>query len=356
MSLGLAIADGVTARNAESIAKLLDIHSRVGRVMSATGRKQITVHGPATIVLDSTGGPKIYEISGDVALGEADLDTGSFVAGTDYYVYLCDNGGGGEFVISANASFPSGYTASTSRKIGGFHTLCADVGTISGHSLSTWLATEILPASVWDLQFRPDTEYPEAMVWHPGTRLWWDIYLASWNGSRLVSAYGATIADGASTKKFHWYKFAEEFGKIGKRMPFQIEFIPAAKGSPEGVNISGSADPGTTGGHSATSGSRIVSHIGCEDMTGVLWQWGSDGGATNDVGSAWADAFDSDGASDASEAVGQHYEAPNRPRFGGSWSDGANCGSRGSSWNNSPLVLSSSFGARGVAVPFRRRA
>ena len=51
----------------------------------------------------------------DVEIGESDLDTGSFEVGRDYYVYLCDNGGHGIFKISANSTYPLGYSPDSSR-------------------------------------------------------------------------------------------------------------------------------------------------------------------------------------------------------------------------------------------------
>ncbi len=64
----------------------------------------VTVTSLVTLTLNSTG------VSG--------LDTGTKTAGTDYYVYALDSG---SFIISANVSYPFGYNASNSRKIGGFH-------------------------------------------------------------------------------------------------------------------------------------------------------------------------------------------------------------------------------------------
>jgi len=77
-------------------------------------------------------------------------------AGKDFYLYACEPSSGTEpdLVVSANASSPSGYTTSTSVKIGGFHCLCVAVGTISGHALSGWTAGDILPQSIWDLDHR----------------------------------------------------------------------------------------------------------------------------------------------------------------------------------------------------------
>lgn len=77
-------------------------------------------------------------------------------AGKDFYIYACKPSSGSmpKFVLSHNSTIPTGYTATDSRKIGGFHCLCADVGTISGHTLSGYVAGDILPASVWDLNHR----------------------------------------------------------------------------------------------------------------------------------------------------------------------------------------------------------
>jgi len=278
-------------------------------------------------------------------------------AGKDFYLYYCQPASGSEpdLVLSANSTMPSAIpsgatpTGDNTRKIAGFHCLCADVGTISGHPLSGYVAGDVLPRSVWDQFHRPESE-PEGMVYSDAGK-WVDIYLASVSGGELASVNGATTADGASAETFHWYKFDQWFRRIKKRLPFQGEFVDFSIGSNQGTNISGSSDPVTTGGHTDTAGRRMVSNIGCEDCAGALWQWGIEGGATNDVGSAWSNAFDGND----SDVAGQHYEAPNRPRFGGSWSRGSRCGSRSSLWNYSPLSLLSDNSARGVAEPAKNR-
>lgn len=278
-------------------------------------------------------------------------------AGMDFYLYYCQPASGivPDLILSANStipsSMPSGATpdADNTRKVAGFHCLCADVGTISGHDLSGYVTGDILPRSVWD-QFHRSSAVQEGTVYSKNGQ-WVDIYLASVSGGGLVSEYDATTADGSSAEAFHWYKFAEWMARLGKRLPFQPEFFSLSAGSNQGTNISGSSDPVTTGGHSDTAGRRMISHIGCEDCAGALWQWGSEGGATNEVGSSWSDAYDSND----SDVGGQHYEAPNRPQFGGSWSNGVKCGSRGSRWNRSPRALIGGLSARGVAEPAKNR-
>lgn len=266
-------------------------------------------------------------------------------AGKDFYVYACIVSGALKLLVSANATYPSGFDATTSRKIGGFHCLCVAVGIISGHTLSGYLAGDILPASVWDLKHRPVCA-PEGMVYVDGLGKWVDIYLASVSGGKLVSAYNATCADGTSSPAFHWYKFSQWLGQIGKRMPTQTEFVAASLGSNQGTNITGSADPGTTGGKSDTAGRRMISNVGCEDCCGNLWQWVEEagGGASS---AAWVNAFDGND----SGVAGQHYQAPNRAILGGGWNDAARCGSRALGAANGPLGLDALCGVRGVAEP-----
>ena len=112
----------------------------------------ITMYEDTIVNVDGT----IFEIDSDTALDldtNATWDTGSAVAaasiaGNDYYIYACDNSGFLELLISADSTYPSGYDADTSRKIGGFHCLCEDVGTIAGHTLTDYDKGDILPQSV----------------------------------------------------------------------------------------------------------------------------------------------------------------------------------------------------------------
>ncbi len=191
-------------------------------------------------------------------------------AGKSFYIYACQPSSGltPVFVISANSTVPSGYTADNSRKIGCFNCECADVGTISGHSLDGFVAGDILPASIADLKHRPKERWNEGMVYDESTQLWVDIYLASGTGSSAESVYNGTITDSRN-----WMDVVDDGAAVKKRMLRDREFQIAATGSNEETNINGSADAVTTGGHSDTAGRRMVSNIGCEDCCGVMWQW-----------------------------------------------------------------------------------
>jgi len=198
-------------------------------------------------------------------------------AGKDFYIYACQPVSGTVPVIklSAAATYPTGYTADTSRKIGGFHCECVDVGTISGHALTGYLAGDIIPRSCWDLKHR-SSGLQAGMVWAGKTDfdsinlapIWTMIYLASVTGTNTTSAYGGVITDTRN-----WMDFVDDFAAIGCRMLEDDEFQAIATGSNEETNIAGSADPVTTGGHSDTAGRRMISNIGCEDCCGAMWQW-----------------------------------------------------------------------------------
>ena len=301
-------------------------------------------------------------------------------AGKDFYIYAVQPSSGTvpKIILSANSTVPTGYTASNSRKIGGFHCLCADVGTISGHTLSGYVAGNILPASIWDLYHRPVSS-PEGMVW--SGRKWYDIYLASWNGSKLVSAYGGTIADGESSKKFTGEIFEEEFIRAGKVLISREDFKDCAYGSNEGTNIYGSADPGTAGGHKDTASRRMISNIGCEDCCGALWQWTRDwwenspaikSGTTlngspsydstkyasktedrwlHGIGyGTWSD-YSVTNTDAESIARGQIWGIIIRALVGGGWGSGSACGSRSAALTNLSSSRRAANAGRGASEP-----
>jgi hypothetical protein len=214
--------------------------------------------------------------SADITLTVADLlDTGVMEAGKDYYVYLCADS---TFKVSLNSTYPVGYTANNSRKIGGFHTLCANVGTIASHTLTGYTAGAILPASVWDLMHRPLCN-PEGMAWSNLAKIWVDIYLQSGTDSATLSVNGGTITDIRV-----WNDHVDDFAAVGKKLLTDSQFQIIAEGSNQKTSVVGSVDPVTTGGHSDTAGRRMISNIGCEDCCGTMWQWLQDQSYRFDIG------------------------------------------------------------------------
>jgi len=249
--------------------------NKLTRLMEYKDADEVTIKGSNNIGFELNSKWWILDTDTDISTASA-MDTGAISNGKDYYVYACDNAGSLVFLISLASTYPAGYTAATSRKLGGFHTLCANVGTISGHTLTGYLANEILPQSVWDLVHRARNANMDnsGMVYDPGTNLWVAIYLAADDGAAgFKSENGATIWDsgqGATT----WYDCVNKATKVGGRLLHYHEFMSVAAGSNQETNISGSADPGTTGGHVDTASRRMISDIGCEDCCGVIYQWG----------------------------------------------------------------------------------
>lgn len=273
-------------------------------------------------------------------------------AGKDIYIWVGYSSTGELiYALSLSSILPSDF--SEGKLIGGFHCLCVDVGTISGHSLSGYTAGAVIPNSIWTLSHRPVSD-PEGMVWVPEINKWVDIYLPSWNGSKLISKYQGVIADGASSPSFNGSKFAEYAALAKKELISYDEFTVVAKGSNEGTSINGGSDPNTAGGHIDTAGRRMISNYGLEDCCGVLWQWSRtlfEGGATSPTTSSiWRN-----GAGEATYTEGSmryyldnyawYKESVYNPTFdsqqygscigllrrallGGCWDAGSDCGSR----------------------------
>lgn len=286
-----------------------------------TNKTTVTI--PKDLKININGNCYISTINKSLQLSTVDTPTN--LAGKDVYIYACEPTSGTEpiFVLSLNSTVPTGYTANNSRKIGGFHCLCKDVGVIEGHTLSGYVTGDILPATRWDLLHRPKGE-PEGFAYEELTDCWIAIYLPSWDGTKLVSVYNGVIADGSSTKKWHGEAFYEQFAKQGMRLVWRHEFQMGAKGSNEQTNIQGSSDPNTTGGHVDTAGRRMISNIGLEDCCGVLWQFSMDLGFAG--GSGWTNSVYNSSVDDRS--YGQTYGTLYRLLLGAGWSYGGRSGSR----------------------------
>lgn len=309
-----------------------------------TNKTTVTI--PKDLKININGNCYISTINKSLQLST--VDTPANLAGKDVYIYACEPTSGTEpiFVLSLNSTVPTGYTANNSRKIGGFHCLCKDVGVIEGHTLSGYVTGDILPATRWDLLHRPKGE-PEGFAYEELTDCWIAIYLPSWDGTKLVSVYNGVIADGTSTKKWHGEAFIEQLMNQKMRLPWRHEFQMAAKGSNEGTGIKNAADPNTTGGHVDSNNRRMISNVGLEDCCGCSWQWAMDLGFAG--GSGWNNSvYDS---SVDSQRYGQSYGTLYRLLLGASWYDGSSCGSRSVACSNGSSAVYSYCSARGASEP-----
>lgn len=309
-------------------------------------KQNITIKAGTKININN----KAYIGNSDVVLNLSNVGSANTVKGKDVYIYACQPNTAEStepvFVLSVNKAVPDGYTSQNSRKIGGFHCLCADVGVIDGHPLSGYVAGDILPASVWDLIHRPRSS-PEGMVYVDGANIWMDIYLNSWDGAELVSLNNGNVADGKSTKPWHGEAMIEQLMMQKKRLPWRAEFQIAAKGSNEQTTIAGSADPITTGGHLDSAGRRIISNCGIEDACGTLWQWTMD--LCPASGNNWAEDVYNEIVDD--RCYGNVRGKLCRLVVGGAWGDSVNCGSRSVSCNYVSAEVQAYISARGVSEP-----
>ncbi len=331
--------------------------------------------------------------------------------GRDFYVYLApDDEDGVDLVVSTNATWPNdidpSYTANNTRKIGQFHTLCADAGasltgqvaaapsseTAGGtylvkqykededgfygfyrksilsvasgtyydvltveHPLAGFLAGDILPESVWCLAFRPFSG-AEGMVYDVDTDMGGDVYLQSGRGRLTASCFGGTITD---TRPHPCHQ--DDMRQVRKRLLRDHEFASMALGSNECTNINGSADPNTTGGHVDTTGRRMLSFIGLEDCCGAMWQWLEDVSALG-TGTAWTNISGTSAnvgntgwiTCDGQNRMGQHYNASTALLAGGDWDIAACCGSRSRHADDARSFAYTSFGGRGASRVLRK--
>ena len=311
-----------------------------------SNKTNITI--PKNLKINIDGGCYISTINKVLQLST--VGTPQNLAGKDVYIYACKpqdiSSTKPIFVLSLNSTVPTGYTASSSRKIGGFHCLCADVGTIDGHTLSGYVTGDILPASIWDLLHRPKGD-SEGLAYDEASECWLSIYQLSWDGTKLVSVYNGVIADGISTKKWHGEAFIEQLMNQKMRLPWRHEFQMAAKGSNEGTGIKNAADPNTTGGHVDSNNRRMISNIGLEDCCGCSWQWAMDLGFAG--GSGWNDSVYN--SSVDSQRYGQSYGILYRLLLGACWHYGSACGSRSVACSLGSSNVHSHCSARSASEP-----
>jgi len=205
---------------------------------------------------------------------------------------------------------PTGYTASNSRKIGGFH--YGRVRPVASRYDAAYApAVQIVPNSCWDLQHRPTCD-PTGMVEVVPGKLWVDIYLSSegagtWPENTPVSAYGATpIKDDVYARvDFHLLT-----RNAGKRLPSAEEFLTYAEGAPQGNDANNDtawSATTNTGPTSTGAVAKAVSMFNVVDAAGNLWEWLDD---HYDLGlegrAAWSTAI-VDVGKDAAFARGQAY-------------------------------------------------
>ena len=358
--------------NVNKLATISDIVAPTSQYLYASGANEITVIEGCVIAV---GGAGIFK-TGNTVLNASNLDIGAaFAVGSDYYVYICDSRQDAQdeqYIISLNSTYPSGWNASNSRKIGGFHYgRCRKIndnmqpvnssGAIFGTGWESAVSNGILPRSVWTLGHRPKCS-PEGMV-YLGGGTWVDIYLNSDDGAQgLKSEYNCAPMTG--TEGMNWYTFTERLMKSGKRMPDYSEFCAYAFGSPQGLDgANTNAWTATTNTGRGTTGSVVnaVSAVGCVDAVGRVWEWLNDlitraEHATNTEfhpTAAWGWDKKSPLRDNATKYdvgnIYQYYAYSLAALIaGGDWYDGVRAGARAVYCSNYPWNVYTDLGVRGA--------
>nr|DAT40585.1 MAG TPA: major tropism determinant [Caudoviricetes sp.] len=332
-----SLTDKRALLNCKVFGALSDVVAPVKKYLDASSAKQITVFADCVFALTSGG---VFRTQNTV-LTEANLDSDTFSVGTDYYVYLCDTGSDADekYIISKNSTYPSGYNADTSRKIGGFH-----FGKCRKSLTANDVYDGIVPASVWTLLWRPACS-PEGMV-YIGGGTWLDIYINSDDGNGgLLSKYHATPITG--TEGLNWYIAQERLRRVGKRMPSYGEWCKGAEGSPQGLDASNAH------GWTATSNearqltgyvANATSLLGLRDCAGNVWEW-LDELCLDPMASNW-------NLYDVMPGYGQIYMPSSTALHaliaGGNWRHGVHCGARAVFCNDYPWNADPDVGVRGA--------
>ena len=337
----------------------------------ASTPEYLTVSGDVGIVVVAniviTVGNDVFKTE-MTPLNVSHLDAGgAFAVGSDYYVYICNNGTVNEtYRISLNSTFPAGFNADNSRKIGGFHYgSCRRINAVTLQPVNAsnvergtgWQGNTyngIVPRSVWTLLHRPKCA-PEGMVYISGGT-WADIYLSSVNGAGgLRSAISALPATG--TEGYHWLRFAELLAGSGKRMLSLAEWLTVALGAPAGENgNNNNAWAATTNSARQLTGfvANAVSSLGCRDTTGNVLEWLDeistryDASGSNAIQTSWT-WRDVVGGAEYGQVymnAGSQIVALNA---GGAWDHGVHAGPRCLACNGTPWRVHASWGVRGAS-------
>ena len=282
-----------------------------------------------------------------------DASFSAVTLGDDIYVYAVQQASGmAKLVASKNATAPTGYTASNSRKIGGFHV--GRTRPIANRFDAAFLPlTGIVPNSVWDLAARPKAS-PEGMAeFAPGR--WGSIYLLSpisgaWPSVVFGSRYN--VSPVRSTGGYNELDLHRGLHAAGMREPSFEEWLMMADGAPQGLD--GSNDTAwtlTTNTGPCNTGAlqKSVSCANFVDTVGNLWERLSHHFDTTTGAYAW-DATVVNTGQDSAQARGQVSHVAWRYAYaGGSWFEGVRAGARTLSLNAAAWDAPGNLGVRGVS-------
>jgi hypothetical protein len=171
-------------------------------------------------------------------------------------VTLCD------YFKNQDLDFANFYTKNIDAVNDGTHYAVATVL----HPLQGFNTGDILPESVWCLNFHPTCKNWDGMVYCNNSNVAVDIYLQSGSGTDTCSEYGSVIPNHRRIQNH-----MSDLNSVGKFLTNYNIFTNLALGSNE--RTVSNVDNYISGGHVDTSGRRMISNIGCEDCCGYREQY-----------------------------------------------------------------------------------
>ena len=297
--------------------------------------------------------------------GNNDETFSSFAVGQNYFCYACQQSTGiAKIIFSINSTYPDGYTADNSRKVGWFHygrvrAVNDDNVPINtseepyGSGWKTNVSNGIVPNAVCCLLNRPSSG--NVGLAKVGNQ-WVYIYLASQNIAPSISnyklaagsaksAYNATPLSG--TEGLSGYNFNELAKRTNEHLLTYDDWCQASEGSPQGEdgnNTYAYAATANTGRAATGSVEYAISAYNIVDCVGNLWEWLATY-SNNHSTTSWGWVNPESGGE-----LGQLY-LPNSTGLaqwitGGSWNNGLIDGSQCVSLNSCPWNVNTTFGCR----------
>ncbi len=314
------------------------------------------------VILDDT----MYYKSNSTTLDVNDIDVGgSFIFGSDYFVWAGVPASGHEPVIklSTSPSSPAGLT--NPKIIGGFH-----YGKIRNSITANDVSDGIVPNSCWDIKHMPrcyllgladpaNYQIGGMVEVVPGS-LWVDIYLVSDGGGSGFNRRGFSKINQvplSGTENLCWYDFVIRAKNVGKRLLSYMEWTQAAIGSPQGINNSNAngwtkttntARVKTAATEAADADANYIngyntSLLNVRDCVGNLFEWLADAAGLGTTG--WSNSLDV-GEMSADTNFGQRYGTITCLIAGGNWYNGILAGSRAVFAAYGPWSVDTSVGSR----------
>lgn len=247
--------------------------------------------------------------------------------------------------VPANAAVASGAVAfSTTNNVIGGDGVTASSGLVWTQTILNRIKCVNIH-SFWDLEFMPANAEPRGMVYAGGGK-WVGIYMVNANAGttlrasiyesaqRLASDTYRPIdpTTGSAYPNFNWWTAADILRKTGCDMMDESLFTSAMAGVLEATSLGGANE---TPLMSSVVDNRFTSYLGIHGATGVLWTWGIDSATRNATGTAnWK--YNLTGGRGSQYMIWD--DMISRVLLGGPRPDGANSGSRCSTWGVSPRV------------------